>query len=397
MIGAHPSARGGYSVRRDEHPIRRKNPSGEYVWVARYTTASGKRRSAGTFEKKGPCRQPADDGSCCAQHAIYAAYEQDRLAPTVETGEPLTVETYALRHWLRLHPRAESSDAVYTARLRAAFPVDCGDGPLGRMLFADVQRRHAVRLIDFMLRDQGRAARGVTAVLGALSAMWQDALDDDWTRTANPFLGHRIRQADSRVQRPARQPRVLSFEEMHALAAAAGPLEPMLRLMSDCGLRVGEALAVYRDDVKLGARCDEAGCAVAGPHLHVRRKAFKGAVHAGTKSGPGRVAPLAPVLAALLAAVPPRIDTPLLFPTSKGVWWESDWRRVAWKPAVERAGIGTVRPHDLRHSYVSAMRAAGIDVADAAAAAGHTVDTATRVYTHSLGRSYEAMREAVGE
>jgi hypothetical protein len=40
--------------------------------------------------------------------------------------------------------------------------------------------------------------------------------------------------------------------------------------------------------------------------------------------------------------------------------------------------------------------AAGVDPADLADMAGHTVETATRKYTHGLGRSYDAMREAVG-
>jgi hypothetical protein len=42
------------------------------------------------------------------------------------------------------------------------------------------------------------------------------------------------------------------------------------------------------------------------------------------------------------------------------------------------------------------MRAAGVDAADLADVAGHTVETATARYTHGLGRSFEAIKEAVG-
>jgi hypothetical protein len=42
------------------------------------------------------------------------------------------------------------------------------------------------------------------------------------------------------------------------------------------------------------------------------------------------------------------------------------------------------------------MRAARIDPADPAAMSGHTVKTATRHYTHPLGRSFAAARTAVG-
>jgi site-specific recombinase XerD len=49
----------------------------------------------------------------------------------------------------------------------------------------------------------------------------------------------------------------------------------------------------------------------------------------------------------------------------------------------------------MRHSWVTNLRAAGIDPADLAAMAGHSVQTATKVYTHALNRSDEAVRQAV--
>jgi integrase len=41
-------------------------------------------------------------------------------------------------------------------------------------------------------------------------------------------------------------------------------------------------------------------------------------------------------------------------------------------------------PHDCRHSWVTHLRAAGIDDADLAAVAGHAVDTKLGTYTHPL-------------
>jgi integrase len=79
------------------------------------------------------------------------------------------------------------------------------------------------------------------------------------------------------------------------------------------------------------------------------------------------------------------------------VWTDEAWRENVWRPAVAAAGEAGVNPHDFRHSWVSHMRAARIDVADVAAAAGHSVETATRVYTHSMGGSYELMAAAVGD
>ena len=42
------------------------------------------------------------------------------------------------------------------------------------------------------------------------------------------------------------------------------------------------------------------------------------------------------------------------------------------------------------------LRAAGIDPADLAAVAGHTVETATARYTHALGRSDDRIRQVIG-
>jgi site-specific recombinase XerD len=50
----------------------------------------------------------------------------------------------------------------------------------------------------------------------------------------------------------------------------------------------------------------------------------------------------------------------------------------------------------MRHSYVTHLRAAGIDDADLAKVAGHSVGTMIGHYTHALGRSFDAIRNVVG-
>ena len=115
-----------------------------------------------------------------------------------------------------------------------------------------------------------------------------------------------------------------------------------------------------------------------------------------------------PAPSALLRAMPPRIDTPWLFPAPEGgLWRYSNWRRRVWKPVLEDAntdeGRGPRRPrvldlvpNDFRHSWVSHLRAARIDPADMAMVAGHSVETANAHYTHALGRSFDAIRSVVG-
>lgn len=384
--------------RRHETPLKRTNPSGKTVWVARYTGRDGKRRSAGTFRLE---RE--------AQAAIDAAYEKD--APP---SGAVTVGGY-FDGWLSRHPRTERTDVSYSQRVRYVLDVQLDGRAFRDWPIADVERRQANDLLDHMLRVQKRAAGGARGILRVLSAMWQDAIDDGHVRIGNPFMGLKVRANDPRVQKAPRRIRVWSWEQMHDFCAKAGEHEAMLRVLSDCGLRIGELFPLERQDLHLGAgRCGEHECQMEGPHLHVRRTAWRGRVEDGTKTDhgqpdAGRACPVAPGLQALLEAMPRRIDTRILFPGPSGwVWGDRRWYDVVWYPTLKAAGYAVPgdettakrpvgpTPHEFRHSYVSLMRAAGVDPADLASWTGHTVLTATQHYTHSTGQSLELGRKAVG-
>lgn len=360
------------SMIRDEKPTKRVNPSGKVVWVARWTDRSGKRRIGwppgipGTYALR---RE--------AQAAIRECYTRDGNTP--REGE--TVGHYAAT-WLRRHPRSERSNLNYAGRLKAVLDVPIDGTPFRGWLMADVKRWHATILLDVLLRDHGRAASGARGVIAVCSAMFEDAIGDGRT-DLNPFHRVRVRAADPRVQRPPRRITVATWEEMHAFAAAAGAYEPMVRTFADCGLRLGEVLALERGHWH-------------GDEIRLCQSAWRKTVTPGTKQAAGRVVPVPPGLRALLEAMPKRIDTRLLFPTPEGdVWHERAFYRNVWRPAQLASGLA-LRPHDMRHSYVSLMRAAGVDPADLAAATGHTVETATAVYTHSTGATFSMMREVIG-
>jgi site-specific recombinase XerD len=108
------------------------------------------------------------------------------------------------------------------------------------------------------------------------------------------------------------------------------------------------------------------------------------------------VIPCPPGLLELLRSMPARIDSELLFSTPRGLLWrERNFYRDVWHPAQERSGLD-IRPHEMRHSYVSHLRAAGVDDADLAAIAGHTVLTMVTHYTHALGKSFDQVRGVIG-
>jgi integrase len=405
-------------IKRHERPLRRVNPSGRVVFVARYTNLDGKRVSAGTFALKRDAQDAIDD-AYKAQHAPEGT---------------VTVDSY-FDGWLARHPRSARTDVCYEQRVRYVLDVQLDRRPLRDWPLIDVKRRQAVDLLDHMLRVQGRAVNGARGILRVLSAMWQDAADDGHEIAANPFMGVKLRKNDRRVQKPERIIHVWSWEQMRAFCAAAAlpvshdPMrlpvelresmverwaamdawralyaEPMLRVLSDCGVRLGELLPLERGDVFLGAgRCGDQRCVMSGPHLHVRRTAWNGVVESGTKTDhgeayAGRSVPLGASVAGLLDGMPRRIDTRLLFPSvGGGLFSDRNFRRDVWEPARVRVpSMVEATPHGFRHSYVSLMRAAGVNPAALAAWTGHTVLTATMTYTHDVGGGEDEGRAATG-
>lgn len=84
-------------------------------------------------------------------------------------------------------------------------------------------------------------------------------------------------------------------------------------------------------------------------------------------------------------------DCELLFTTPTGrMWRERNFYRDLWRPAQEASGLN-IRPHECRHSYVTHLRAAGVNDADLAEIAGHRVETMLARYTHSIGEGFDAI------
>jgi integrase len=250
--------------------------------------------------------------------------------------------------WLDDHPRSERTAKSYQGRVQAVLDAKVDGTLFGDWIMEDVRRPHARQLVRVLLVDQGRAASGAQGVLRALSAMWRDAMDDEYIEDRNPFHGLTVRASDPRVKKPPRRVRVWSWEQMHEFAAAS-PDEAMVRVLSDCGLRLGEMLALERRHWS-------------GDALEVRQTAWEGRMLQGTKIDHG----------------------------------EADAGRIAPVPPAKEATGMDPTPHEFRHSYISLLRAEGVNAEDLAAICGHSVMTATRIYTHALNRSGDAVRELVG-
>ncbi len=354
-------------------PRKRQLAGGKTVWVARYKDERGRVRIArptwnggsGTFELKRDAQRAIDEG---------ARQRVPERASTVGRYVAL---------WLQAHPRSERTDRTNAGRIRNVLDVELEGLPLAEWDMRELRRRHAAELVAKMLTDQGRSPGGARNILRSLSAMTEDAITDEVCEL-NPWLRVTVRDDDRRASKHARRLRVRSFDEMHAFAAQSGRYEAMIRTLSDCGLRVGELFALQRAHLDDGM-------------LRIRGTAWEGRVLEGSREkNHNRDVPVPPGLSIALREMPVRIDSSLLFPSPRGSLWRySNWHRRVWQPTIEQAGIDPT-PHEFRHSWVTHLRASGVDPADLADVAGHSVRTATTRYTHPLRRSFEQIRAVVG-
>jgi integrase len=385
-------------------PYRRTYANGRAVWIARFRDLDGNVHYAkprwnggkSSFALKGD-----------AQRAIDEAL--DRLHGGVALPE--RIGAY-FESWLRHHPRSPRTNETNAERVSHVLDVEIDGRALRDWEFDELRRRQVLALLDHMLRVEGRAAEGARGILSVFSAMAEDAIGDE-AATQNAFIGIRLRRSDPRIRKPPKKIRIWSFEQMRAFAIGGRPevraaiprprdprtkgrykqkerfyppndYEALLLTPGFTGLRLGEFLALERSGYD-------------GRSLRFEFSAHEGElVGSSEQKNHERTVPVPPALAELIDRRPPRIDTGLLFPTPRGnLWRERNFYRDVWVPAQVATGLDPT-PHEFRHSYVTHLVAAGVNQADLAKIAGHTVETMISVYTHALDRSHDQIREVIG-
>ncbi len=167
----------------------------------------------------------------------------------------------------------------------------------------------------------------------------------------NPFDGVKLLR-----EPPGRVARLSADEEVRVLAACPPRLRALVAVALNSGCRVGELLAArWRDvDLRVGL-------------LAVER----------SKSGQRRDVPLNAtargVLEALAAKAAGAAKHPdpdaRVFTTAKGGKYSNVERD--WRIARVKAGLPTLRLHDLRHAYASRLVEAGADLLTVASLLGH--------------------------
>lgn len=367
---------------RSEAPTKRV-VNGKTRWVARYTNpVTGAReiakpdwnRGKGTFDLKKDAQRAIDDAyGIAAQAATFGSY--------FDQG------------WLDRYPRAERTEQSYRTKFKAVRKLEIEGRRLEDWQIGDFHRKQALDLVNLMLTKQKRARKGALGVIRVLSAMSEDAITDELA-DHNGFTKIKIKADDKRIVKQARQPQVFSWQQMHDFAAAAGKDSELLILtLCDCGLRIGEAIPL------------ECGAFDAKrKELSVEQTAYEGRISGGLKGKRDkekvtftRKVPVHNDLAKRLKArVKEQGGEGLLFTTPTGrLWRYRNFIRDVWEPTCEQSGIDPT-PHDFRHSFVTHMRAAGVNDEDLAEITGHNVLTMIGYYSHPLRRSFNDVRKAVG-
>ena len=219
---------------------------------------------------------------------------------------------------------------------------------------------------------------------------------------------------------PRKLPRAIGVPEVERLIAAAGggadggadgdALRPLrdralLELLYGTGARISEAVGLDVDDLgflAVAGSAARAGTGTAGPALGgpaLAGSALPGpqappaTVRLAGKGGRDRVVPvgryarealeayLVRARPALAAAARRASASPAVFLNARGGRLT---RQGAWgvlKAAADRAGLGGVSPHTLRHSYATHLLDGGADVRVVQELLGHASVTTTQIYT----------------
>jgi integrase len=222
------------------------------------------------------------------------------------------------------------------------------------------------------LRAAGVGEPTIRKTLSLLQAVCRDAVT--WGRLgSNPVKPVRKRAA---VRGRMVQPLAPEAVERLRRQMPSDRDAALVSVLAYAGLRPGEALALTWGHVRERT-------------ILVERAVSYGELKS-TKTRATRsvriLAPLKLELAELRLRNGRPDDRALVFPAQNGRPWDDDdwknWRRRAFATAAKQAGLTDVRPHDLRHSFVSLLIAEGRSIVDVARQAGHSATMALDTYGH---------------
>ncbi|HXF71949.1 MAG TPA: site-specific integrase [Actinomycetota bacterium] len=370
----------------------RRRPNGR--WYAFVVDDGGQERSLGGFRTRAEAR----------------AAVREALAPGYVPPSGLTVEAY-LRRWLGTREAADLSPGT---RELERLIVDAYILPrLGHVRLEELGTEHLARFYAELAREGGRGGRPLRGkTVRNVHAVLRKALVDAtrWRPkpllARNPLDGVEPPRRDDSVERPA-----WTAEEVRRfLAATEGDrLGPIWRLALATGLRRGELLGLWWDDLDLEQREVRVRRQVTtrvagkeGPRLRLRET---------TKGRRERLVRFDLATAAALHTWRARqaeerlafgpawrahgglgVEAAWVVTEPDGYVVHPDTLLDRWKAACRRAGVREIPLHAARHTYATLALRAGVRLDVVSRQLGHaSIGTTADVYGHD---DPEAAREA---
>jgi integrase len=319
-------------------------------WVARvtFTDEAGKRRNVKRYcETKTEAREKLDvlkrdikergqqsvDGDKLRFRDVAERYEQTKLIEPVYVGEK----------------KVAGMRSLYTPKLYVKTLVShFGNKRVRSITHNEIEAYKLARLKTETRSQKQRSIAAVNRELETLRAVLNFAKRQGWI-LINPFT-----QGEALIDRGAEnsRDRILSFdEEARLLAACDGKrvhLRPLVIAALDTGMRRGELFKLEWKDVDLAART------ITLPALITKTNKTRGVAMTDRVHNE---------LQELWRASPQR-------PTDS-VFGLTDNIKKGWTSACKAAGIEGLRFHDLRHTFVSRLIAAGVQHTEAMKLSGH--------------------------
>jgi integrase len=234
--------------------------------------------------------------------------------------------------------------------------------------FGDIPLSEFQRMTDEVAAWRSRQPSGVAyGRTGALRQCLAAAVRWGYIDRNPAVLAGKNRQPAPRTVR------VFTRDELALIVAELSPTyQSIPTFAAATGLRPEEWMALERRDIDRHAGV-----------LNVRRTVSSGeVVELGKTSRSRRQVPLSSRALAVLDALPPRLDTPLLWTAPEGGLLDlNNWRYREWTPAVESAGVAKpARVYDLRSTFASTALAAGLSAFELAKVMGTSVECIERSY-----------------
>jgi len=338
---ADPSGRSGGHLEKVVTPRSpfgtvRRLPSGAYE--ARVTRDAAQ-SSVGTF----PTRH----------QAVAAIFDATARQPGRPAHAGVLLAAWAEQWWATRAGHRPVTQRRDRAVLGLEVLPALGHRPLEELSTADVQQW----VNDLAARLVPASVRRSHTVLAQLLASAMDAGLLAAAPTGSACL--------PRAQR--HEARLLTPDELEHLASTIRPPWRAMVLTAYATLRIGEAAGLRRIDIDV-----EAGTLrVANSLVEVSGRLIEGP----PRTAAGRRTMTMP--ASVMGEAEDHLErftgpTHLFSALRGGLLHPDAWRGCIWRPAVRRAGLPPLRLHDVKHTGVAFLAAAGVDPSEISRRAGHS-------------------------